>query len=322
MRKKLSLMFVALLLVFLLVGGCAKSAEIVAEVNGVKITKTELDQKVAYSQESFEASGYQFVGEEGEQMLSFIKMEVLNQLITEVIINEEAKKFGIAVSAAEVDNTLEQIKAPYGDELFGELLKQEGLTVDQFKIEIKQMLLQEGLFEKVTADVVINEEQIENFYQEHKDNLVEYRASHILIRPDEEMEDRDAADKEAKEKAIAIIKELDGGADFEELAKMHSADGSAAVGGDLGQYFTKGDSPYVPEFTAGAVILGKGEYSKEPVESFFGYHIIKITDKREGFEELRPSVEAILEREIKNEKFNDYFGEVMDKANVVNHLEK
>lgn len=322
MRKGIGLALVALLLVSLLAGGCAKNPEIVAEVNGIKITKAEFDQKVAQAKEAFEASGYQFTGEEGEQMLSIINMEALNQLVIEVILREEAKKHGITVSADEVKKTVDRIKEPYGDELFQELLKQEGITEAQLKKEIEVMLLQEGLFEKITADVKINEDQIKEFYQENKEDIIEYRASHILIRPDEKMEDRDLADKEAKEKAVVLIEELNKGADFAELAKEHSADGSAAQGGDLGQYFTRAASPYVPEFTAGAVVLGKGEHSKEPVESFFGYHIIKITEKRESLEELKPNVEAMLEREMKNEKFDDYFDEAVDKADVINYMEK
>lgn len=322
MRKKISIALVGILLVFLLVGGCAKSGEIVAEVDGIKISKAEFDQKVKETRDSLEASGYQLTGEEGEQMLSIINAEVLNQLVTEIILKEEAKKQGITVTAKDVQNTIDQIKAPYGDELFKELLKQEGLTEEQLKKEIELMLLQEGLFEKVTADIEINEDQMREFYQENKDDIVEYRASHILIKPDEQMEDRDQADKEAKEKAVKIIGELNAGADFAELAKEHSADGSAAMGGDLGQYFTKWASPYVPEFTEGAVTLNKGEHSQEPVESFFGYHIIKITDKRESFDDLRFSIEAMLERELKGNKFNNYFNEVMDKANVINYMEK
>lgn len=92
----------------------------------------------------------------------------------------------------------------------------------------------------------------------------EVRASHILV--------------DAKEKAEEIIKKLDGGADFAELAKENSKDGSAAEGGDLGFF---GPGRMVPEFEKAAMALEVGAYTKEPVQTQFGWHVIKVTDKRQ-----------------------------------------
>ncbi len=112
----------------------------------------------------------------------------------------------------------------------------------------------------------------------------EVRARHILVK--------------TKEEAEAIIKQLDGGASFEEVAKEKSTDGSAAQGGDLG-YF--GPGQMVPEFEKAATALEIGKYTKEPVQTQFGFHIIKLEDKRvqqpPAFDQVKEQVKSILIRE-------------------------
>ena len=112
----------------------------------------------------------------------------------------------------------------------------------------------------------------------------EVRARHILVEKEEE--------------AKAIIKELDGGADFVELAKTKSTGPSGPQGGDLG-YFGRGQM--VPEFETAAFDLKKGTYTKEPVKSQFGYHIIYKEDQRDSqppaFEQVKGQIRQALARE-------------------------
>jgi peptidyl-prolyl cis-trans isomerase C len=112
----------------------------------------------------------------------------------------------------------------------------------------------------------------------------EVRARHILVK--------------TKEEAEAIIKQLDGGAKFEDVAKEKSTDGSAAQGGDLG-YF--GPGQMVPEFEKAANELEVGKYTKEPVQTQFGFHVIKLEDKRvqqpPAFDQVKDQVKQILIRE-------------------------
>jgi len=304
-------------------GGCrSEKAEVVAEVNGIKLTRDQLDQRVQQYKTMFELQGFQFDGEEGREILALLERESLNQLIMETVLQEEAKKHNIAVSAEEVQASYEEMMAPYGEAVFKEILRQQNVTEKQLKKDIELMLLQDRLFEKITAGVTVGEDQVKEYYEAHKEDLVQYRASHILIRPDQEAEDQEEANRQAKAKAEALIKELNRGADFAELAKEHSADGSAANGGDLGQYFTRAESPYVSEFTEAAVSLGVGEYTRQPVETVFGYHIVKLTDKKESFEELKDDLQARLEKEEKNKVFDEYFTQAMEEAKIINYLEQ
>lgn len=323
MRRITKAILLGMLMVFLVVGGCSKqNAEIVAEVNGTQLTRKQLDEKVDKIKKEFEMYGLQLDGEEGAEMLAMLEKEGLNQLIMETVFYGEAKKQNISVSDEEIQDFYDQLVEVYGEEVFTGMMKQQNITEKQLKADIELMLLQNSLFDKVTADVNVSEEQIREYFEANKENLIQYRASHILIMPDKEAEDQEKADQEAKAKAEALIRELDQGADFAQLAKENSADGSAANGGDLGQYFTKPQSPYLPEFTEGAVSLAQGEYSKEPVKSTFGYHIIKLTEKKDTLDELKADIEAQLISSEKNRLFDEYFSKAMEEADIVNYLEQ
>ena len=112
----------------------------------------------------------------------------------------------------------------------------------------------------------------------------EVNARHILV--------------DSEERAVELIEELDGGADFAELATENSSDGSAAQGGDLG-YFQRGQM--VPPFEEAAFALEPGSYTSEPVQSQFGWHVIKVEDKRDAeppaFEQVEDQVRQVVLRE-------------------------
>jgi len=130
----------------------------------------------------------------------------------------------------------------------------------------------------------------------------EYRARHILVEKEDE--------------AKALIKQINGGAKFEELASKNSKDpGSAANGGDLD---FANPSNYVPEFSKALVALKKGEMTQDPVKSQFGYHIIKLEDTRDAqfpaFADVKPQIlqrlnqqkVAAFQQELKTKAKTDY----------------
>jgi peptidyl-prolyl cis-trans isomerase C len=123
----------------------------------------------------------------------------------------------------------------------------------------------------------------------------EVHAQHILVKTEDE--------------AKSVIAELDKGADFGELAKKYSTDPSASSGGDLG-YF--GHDDMVKAFTDAAFALPKGQYSKTPVKTEFGWHVIKVEDRRAGkppsFEEAREQLSRDLAHEIIDAKLQNLRG--------------
>ncbi|WP_439271200.1 peptidylprolyl isomerase [Pseudochrobactrum sp. HB0163] len=166
---------------------------------------------------------------------------------------------------------------------------------------LKDRALHNEYFQKEVVDK-ITEEQVRARYDKEIAAMPaknEVRARHILVKTEDE--------------AKAIIKKLEGGAKFEDLAKENSTDGSAAQGGDLG-YF--GEGMMVPEFEKAAFALDVGAFTKEPVKSQFGYHIIKLEDKRQqqppAFDQVKDQVRSIIIRE----KYIEMVKKLRDAAKI------
>jgi peptidyl-prolyl cis-trans isomerase C len=160
---------------------------------------------------------------------------------------------------------------------------------EDFKRRMEFLRLR-ALHSQFVADSVANEVTDESVRARYDQEIAaapaenEIRASHILVKTEDE--------------AKAIIEQLDGGADFAEIAKEKSTDGAAQQGGDLG-YFSRGRM--VPEFEQAVFALDVGQHSKEPVQTQFGFHVIKVTDKRPqqppAFEQVRTQIRSLMLRE-------------------------
>ena len=149
------------------------------------------------------------------------------------------------------------------------------------------------------ANSLITDKEIETYY---KDKAIgDIKASHILIQSTADAnateEDKKKAENEALNTAKEIIKKLDKGEKFEDLAKEYSKDSSASDGGNLG-YFNRGDM--VSEFEDAAVALEVGKYTKEPVKTQYGYHIILKTDQKEKpkLEEIKDKIKDTLAKDL------------------------
>lgn len=130
-------------------------------------------------------------------------------------------------------------------------------------------------------------------------DVEEVKAAHILV----------ATEAEAKD----IIAKLNEGGSFAELAKAHSKDNTAQNGGDLG-YFTKQD--VVPEFAEVAFAMKKDAYSKEPVKTQFGYHVIKMEDKRARPKPTFEEAESFIKSEEQREILDEMLKEWREKTNI------
>lgn len=156
--------------------------------------------------------------------------------------------------------------------------------------ELRQQVMRDVYLQQ-KVDAYITEERLRAKYEayvEKEGGQDEVKASHILV--------------ENEDKAKELIAKLDGGADFATLAKEHSTGPSASKGGDLG-FFAKGQM--VPAFEKAAFALDTGTYTAEPVKSDFGWHVIKVMDRRtkqpKSFEEMKPKLRQQLQREAVQE---------------------
>ncbi len=143
-------------------------------------------------------------------------------------------------------------------------------------------------FKKHVVDAVTDDEVKARYEKEIAalPKQEEVRARHILVKSEDE--------------AKAIIADLDAGKDFVELAKAKSTDPNKSEGGDLG-YFTKGRM--VPEFEEAAFAMEKGSYSKTPVKTQFGFHVIKIEDKRDAAPPAYETVAAQVRQLVMRDKY-------------------
>lgn len=227
------------------------------------------------------------------------------------------KKYGVAVmidmmdkelfdklykNDADIDKKataqLESIKSQYSDN-WEDTLKNAGYNSEN---DFKKELILSYQREKAIEDYIkksIKEDEIKKYYNEI--SAGDISAKHILIKVDTSTDDG-LTDDEAKEKAKKLIKKLDKGEDFDKLAKENSDDtGSKDNGGDLG-YFNKGDM--VKEFEEAAYALKVNEYTKEPVKTSYGYHIILKTGekKKAKYKDMKETIiENLTQEKLQND---------------------
>ena len=224
-------------------------------------------------------------------------VSVMIDMIDKQIFDEKYKDD--ETIAKKVENQFESIKAQYADN-WEETLEGSGYKNEN---ELKEELKLSYQREKAIEDYVkesIKEDEIKKYYEES--TVGDISAKHILIKVDTSSEDG-LTDDEAKKKAEELIKKLKDGAKFDDLAKENSDDtGSKEKGGDLG-YFNKGDM--VEEFEKAAYELKVDEYTKEPVKTTYGYHIILKTGEKEKpkYKDVKDNIIKTLTNErMENDK--------------------
>lgn len=263
------------------------NSEPVAIVNGETITKDDLYDLM--------------YGEVGEP--------ALEQIITDTLLNQEAKEAGITVTDEEVNEAVEErlasVRSQFpSEEQFLAYLTQQGVTLEAIQEDLKKRLPTDLKIKKIIEPQIdLSDEKVAEHFKEYKLRYTEpesIKASHILV--------------DSKEKAEGILQELQGGADFAELAKKHGTDGTSTKGGDLG-YFSKGDM--VPEFEEAAFNLKLNELSGV-VETQHGFHLIKATDIPKDWtleDKKEETKEDLLAKELEL-KMKTWFEETRAKAEI------
>jgi peptidyl-prolyl cis-trans isomerase C len=189
-------------------------------------------------------------------------------------------------------------------EMFMQEAERRGLAASpDYKAQMelaRQTILIRTLFDNERDRNKVSDADVQSEYDKLKAQATgtEYRARHILV--------------EKEDDAKNLIKQINGGAKFEDVAKKNSKDpGSAENGGDLD--FAKPDA-YVPEFSQALAKLKKGEMTQEPVKSQFGYHIIKLEDTREAQFPPLADVKPQIEQRIAQAKLAKFRDDVRAKA--------
>lgn len=286
----------------------------VALVNDGMVSKEDFNAYINFQKKGAEASGqiapdmWSQDSGRGKSLEDELKEGTLDFMVTQEIILQSADKEGIKVDSKKVDEEFKKIKDGFGSEDgYNEYLTKMGVTTDYLKKLIEQRVIVTEYLDKV---ITIPEADVKKYYDENKEAVDAIRASHILVTPEKDAKGNVSADadKKAKEKAESLLKKVNAGENFETLAKENSDCPSAAQGGDLG-YF--GKNQMVEEFSKVAFALEVGQVSGL-VKTEFGYHIIKLTDKKMDLASNKKDIEDTL----KGQKFNDKIEELKKTAKI------
>jgi peptidyl-prolyl cis-trans isomerase C len=269
----------------------------VAVVNGVTISKDTYDRELNFFVRRAAPGGQQIPDVQMAQM----KSEVLESLIDRELLFQESKKKGIQVKSDAVSDQLQKIQQRYPNkEEFKKLLSNMGLTESDVQAQIERgMAIQELIDKEITEKIKVSDEETKAFYDKNPQLFQQpeqIKASHILIKV---QADAPADQKaEARKKIEDVQQKVKKGEDFATLAKTYSEGPSGPKGGDLG-YFRRGQM--VKPFEEAAFSL-KPDETSEIVETQFGYHLIKVNDKKPAKNMTYAEVKDRLNEHLKKQK--------------------
>ncbi|PKM77980.1 MAG: foldase [Firmicutes bacterium HGW-Firmicutes-15] len=281
-----SIIVCAVIGLFIGYGIVQSKPEVIASVNGQNINKDQLYDALVQS------SGKQ----------------VLDSLISQKIVELESKKQNVVVSDADIQKEINKYYEQYGGEAgFIQALAMSGYTLDQVKKDIVDNLKVKKILE---PQITITEEELKAYFEENKATFAQekqVKASHILA--------------DSFEIANQVKQKIVNGGDFAQLAKEYSTDnGTKENGGDLG-YF--GSGKMAVEFEEAAFALKVGEIS-DPIKTEYGYHIIKLVDKKDAqeanYEQSKAEIrDALLDKKI-GEEYDSWIQDLYQQYDVKNYL--
>jgi peptidyl-prolyl cis-trans isomerase C len=288
-------------------------AKKIATFEGGDVTQGELD-------EFAKQSGFGDMSKDDPQYQAAIQ-QIMPQLVGIEITKAYAQEHNITVSDKEVDQEIEKIKEQVGEQArssgqdlsdqkaYEQALKQNNITEDQLRKDIRENLPVQKVQEKVAGGAEPSDEEIQKYYAQNKEaqfTTPEQRCvRHILFNKDQ------------KQKADEVKQQLENGGDFAKLAKQYSQDpGSAEKGGDLG-CLGKGET--VPDFEEAAFGAEQGEIVG-PVQTQFGYHLLEVTEikpkQTRSLEDVESQIRSQLATEKQSEEFSRWIEEQKKQRDV------
>lgn len=288
----------------------------VATVNDATITRGEVDMEKTRMLQQF---GQQLSPEQMQQLQPMLEQQAIENLVIKSLLVQQIKNEKIQADQKAVEEQLNDLKKRFpSPEQYQEQLKAANMTEDDLREEIVENIKVENLLSKQFDSIEsVTEKEITDYYSNNPNEFKtneQIKASHILITVDEN--DTDETKTKKKQSLIDLKKQIENGSDFAELAKANSDCPSKSNGGDLG-FFERGQM--VKPFEDTAFSLKPGQLS-DIVETQFGYHLIKVTDHKNGgttpLEEIKDQLQAKLENDRKQEKAQEYVEELRNKATI------
>ena len=295
------------------------SRDEIAIVNGSKIMRADFDREMNLASGNSSGTGQPMTDAE----LSEVRDKVLNRLISLELLYQESQKKGIKVADTAIDEQWATLRKRFANESeFQAVLSQMNLTETDIRFQMARSLaIQKFIDEQFVQKASVSDEETKAFYDGNQDSFKQpeqVQASHILVSVDPEKGEAQKA--EARKKIGEIQQKLRAGEDFEALAKEYSQCPSSARGGDLG-YFQRGQM--VKPFEDVAFALKSGEVS-DVVETKFGYHLIKVVDKKPetvvAYDDVKDRLGQYLKQQKVEKEVDGYIDQLMAKASVEKFL--
>ncbi len=301
--------------------------ELFVTVNGAKITQSKIDEKIKPQMDAqisrMKSMGRPVTDEVIKNMKERMTQRVLDMMIIEQLMGEKRKAHKIKVSAEDIQAEVEKMAKGRNipmDKLADELSK-FGMTIESLKEQVEKGMAFDKIIDieakAAGKGVTVSDEDIKKYYDENSKRYSspeQVRASHILIKT----EGLDEAGKAAaKTKIDALLKEARAGGDFAAMAKANSEDpGSKDKGGEY--TFPKGQM--VPAFEKAAFSLEVGKVS-DVIETRFGYHIIKLSEKiaadNKSLEDVKDEIKKNLEKSGRSTFSRGYIEKLKSDAKIV-----
>ncbi len=279
---------------------------VIATVNNTEITQKQLDQQLVYLDYhmQWEYGSEYMKSQEAMDYYNEQKYLLVEDLVNRRVIINKAPELGVEITDEMVEEELEIFKAEYNtEEEFNNDLQISGLTIEEFKLIIKEDLIFRGVIIPLTADIKVEEGEAEEFYASNISSFTTpagAEMSHIVL--------------EDEAKAIEARTKYDEGKTFDELSAEYATDETKYPSGLLGyipyDYETYPALPFDDkEFMLAVKDLEEGEVS-QPVKTNVGWHIIQVKNVNKedivvSFDELKSDIEA----KIIDDKANMIVGE-------------
>ena len=278
---------------------------IVAVVNSDLITLFDLNQTFRPYEANIKALGY--APEKERETLFKLRSDLLNQLIERKLTDQVIKKNNIEVSEQEIDDGIERLKEARSltDEDLRAGLSQQGLTIEEFRKNIKQQLLRHNLVNReIKSKIVITEDEIKVYYDAHREKYageLKYHLWNMFVRIPEYTDE--SSKRHALEKMEAVITQLKQGRSFESLAAYDPASPMAPKGADLGLFKLDELSAELRKAVSG---MKAGEFS--PIlKTDMGYQIIYVQKIVETESKSVDAVKAEIHETLYNETADNMF---------------
>jgi parvulin-like peptidyl-prolyl isomerase len=291
---------------------------VVARVNGVEIKKDELLRQADQMRMQVMQANQ---GRQVPPLNADFYKQILEGMVAQTLISQDAKKQGVAVGDDEVKAQIENMKKQFPDAAtFEKALASQGLNEAKLQANLREQgMIQKYVATKVFNDVAVNDEAARQFYDANKAQMQRperVHLRHILVRVDP------AAGADGKQKARAkaddLLKRAQGGEDFAKLATENSDDpGSKVRGGDI-SWIVRGQTP--PPFEQAAFALTKPNDLSPVVEIQDGYHIIQLLERQAPstvpFEEAKDRITQMLKQKQAGEKLKGRVEELKKQGKV------